>query len=35
MIFTGREELILRREDKRAGVVHVHFPRMGFRVEKR
>ncbi len=35
LIFIGREELILRREDKRAGVVHVHFPRMGFRVEKR
>ncbi|EGH18227.1 putative glutathione S-transferase-related protein, partial [Pseudomonas savastanoi pv. glycinea str. race 4] len=35
LIFTGREELILRREDERAGVVHVHFPRMGFRVEKR
>ncbi|RMU64146.1 hypothetical protein ALP29_201064 [Pseudomonas syringae pv. avii] len=35
LVFTGREELILRREDNRAGVVHVHFPRLGFRVEKR
>lgn len=35
LLFSGREELILRREDERAGVVHVHFPRLGFRVEKR
>ncbi|EPJ80724.1 MULTISPECIES: glutathione S-transferase family protein [Pseudomonas] len=35
LVFNGREELILRREDERAGVVHVHFPRFGFRVEKR
>lgn len=35
LVFAGREELILRREDPRAGVVHVHFPRLGFRVEKR
>ena len=35
LVFSGREELILRREDERAGVVHVHFPRFGFRVEKR
>ena len=35
LLFSGREELILRREDERAGVVHVHFPRFGFRVEKR
>ncbi|MCY1541675.1 hypothetical protein D9M68_773760 [compost metagenome] len=33
LLFSGREELILRREDPRAGVVHVHFPRMGFRIE--
>jgi glutathione S-transferase len=26
------EEIVLRREDPRAGVVHVHFPRMGFRL---
>ena len=35
LVFSGREELIIRREDPRAGVVHVHFPRLGFRVEKR
>lgn len=35
LVFAGREELILRREDPRAGIVHVHFPRLGFRVEKR
>lgn len=34
LLFSGREELILRREDPRAGVVHVHFPRLGFRIEK-
>ncbi|WP_235668218.1 hypothetical protein, partial [Pseudomonas coronafaciens] len=27
--------LILRREDDGAGAVHVHFPRMGYRIEKR
>ena len=27
------ESIILRREDERAGTVHVHFPRFGFRVE--
>ena len=26
------EEIVLRREDARAGVVHVHFPRVGFRL---
>ncbi len=35
LLFAGREELILRREDERAGVVHVHFPRFGFRLEAR
>lgn len=35
LLFSGREELILRREDERAGVVHVHFPRFGFRLEAR
>lgn len=33
LLFAGREELILRREDERAGTVHVHFPRLGFRLE--
>lgn len=35
LLFAGSEELILRREDERAGVVHVHFPRSGFRIEAR
>ncbi|MBD8492505.1 glutathione S-transferase family protein [Pseudomonas syringae] len=35
LVHAGTEELILRREDDRAGTVHVHFPRLGFRIEKR
>nr|BFE94500.1 hypothetical protein GCM10020185_50360 [Pseudomonas brassicacearum subsp. brassicacearum] len=35
LVFAGSEELILRREDERGGVVHVHFPRFGFRIEAR
>lgn len=35
LLFAGAEQLILRREDDRAGVVHVHFPRLGFRIEAR
>ncbi|PAU61203.1 glutathione S-transferase family protein [Pseudomonas indica] len=35
LLFAGSEELVLRREDERAGMVHVHFPRMGFRIEAR
>ncbi|MEE4072816.1 glutathione S-transferase family protein [Pseudomonas viridiflava] len=35
LVFAGTEELILRREDDRVGVVHVHFPRLGFKIEKR
>lgn len=30
LLFAGAEELILRREDERAGTVHVHFPRLGY-----
>ncbi|TVT81284.1 glutathione S-transferase family protein [Pseudomonas sp. H3(2019)] len=33
LLFAGREELILRREDERGGRVHVHFPRFGFRID--
>jgi glutathione S-transferase len=33
LMFAGREELIVRREDERGGVVHVHVPRFGFRIE--
>ena len=35
LVFAGVEELIIRREDERAGVVHVHFPRIGYRLEAR
>lgn len=35
LLFVGLESLILRREDDRAGVVHVHFPRVGFHIEAR
>lgn len=35
LLFAGSEELILRREDERGGLVHVHFPRFGFRIEAR
>lgn len=35
LLFAGSEALILRREDERAGTVHVHFPRVGFRLEAR
>ncbi|MCP1602374.1 glutathione S-transferase family protein [Pseudomonas citronellolis] len=35
LLHVGSEELILRREDPRAGVVHVHFPRLGFAIEVR
>lgn len=33
LVFAGAEELILRREDERAGTVHVHFPRYGFQIK--
>ncbi|HEY0287851.1 MAG TPA: glutathione S-transferase family protein [Pseudomonas sp.] len=33
LVFRGREVLILRREDERAGTVHVHFPRYGFQIK--
>ncbi|MCP8463340.1 glutathione S-transferase family protein [Pseudomonas sp. ZM23] len=32
LLHAGRESLILRREDPRAGTVHVHFPRLGFSI---
>jgi len=35
LVFAGAEELILRRTDDRAGVVHVHFPRIGYCIESR
>ncbi|MCF7201996.1 glutathione S-transferase family protein [Pseudomonas oligotrophica] len=35
LVFAGAEELIVRREDPRAGELHVHFPRVGYRLELR
>ncbi|MCQ4296969.1 glutathione S-transferase family protein [Pseudomonas stutzeri] len=35
LVFAGMEELIVRRSDDRTGVVHVHFPRIGYRIEAR
>ncbi|MCP1623098.1 glutathione S-transferase family protein [Pseudomonas nitroreducens] len=32
LLHAGLESLILRREDPRAGTVHVHFPRIGFSI---
>lgn len=32
LVWQDAEEIVLRREDDRAGTVHVHFPRMGFRL---
>jgi hypothetical protein len=33
LLYASSEQLILRRENPRAGEVHVHFPRFGFKVE--
>lgn len=32
-LYEDEEEIIIAREDERAGRVHVHFPRYGFRIE--
>lgn len=32
LVYQDAEEIVIRREDERAGVVHVHFPRYGFRI---
>lgn len=32
LVYQDAEELVVRREDERAGEVHVHFPRYGFRL---
>jgi glutathione S-transferase len=34
LVYAGGEAFILKRQDDRVGMVHVHFPRLGFRVEK-
>lgn len=33
LLHAGPDEFILRREDPRAGLVHVHFPRYGYQVD--
>jgi glutathione S-transferase len=33
LVHAGSEELVIRREDERAGLLHVHFPRIGFKIE--
>jgi glutathione S-transferase len=32
LVWQDAEEIVIAREDPRAGLVHVHFPRLGFRV---
>lgn len=34
LVHEDAEEIVIRREDERAGLVQVHFPRYGFRVEE-
>lgn len=33
LVFEDSEEIVIAREDERAGLVHVHFPRYGFRID--
>jgi len=33
LVYTDHEEIVVRREDDRAGTVQVHFPRMGFAIK--
>lgn len=34
LVGLNNREVVLRREDERAGVVHVHFPRFGFQIKE-
>lgn len=34
LVYAGTEQLTLKRSDDRLGEVHVHFPRVGFRMQK-
>lgn len=34
LVYAGTEQLTLKRNDDRLGDVHVHFPRVGFRIQK-
>lgn len=33
LVHEADEEIVIAREDERAGLVHVHFPRIGFRID--
>ncbi|WP_150304179.1 glutathione S-transferase family protein [Pseudomonas saliphila] len=33
LVYEDNEEIVVAREDERAGLLHVHFPRYGFRIE--
>ena len=33
LVGLGRDEVVLERSDARAGKLHVHFPRVGYRIE--
>jgi glutathione S-transferase len=33
LVYQDAEEIVVRREDERAGVLHVHFPRYGFELQ--
>jgi hypothetical protein len=32
LVWAADDEIVLRREDERAGTVHVHFPRLGYEI---
>jgi len=34
LVMSGIEEIVIRRQDERAGTVQVHFPRIGYRIAK-
>lgn len=33
LVHEEMDEIVIAREDDRAGLVHVHFPRIGYRIE--
>ncbi|MBI5256773.1 MAG: glutathione S-transferase family protein [Burkholderiales bacterium] len=34
LVGLGQDEVVIERRDERAGIVHVHFPRIGFQIKK-
>lgn len=34
LVMSGVEEIVIRRQDERAGTIQVHFPRLGYRIAK-